>query len=287
MERVKQYEAFAGATREPLPGGDYLQVRTGARDHTSNEDLFMLWRRINLEAAMISAEPGTGQGMLVRSTTERILRAIDRVCAETQNRVVTRATQLFHSEFGGGPDYRFVAYPIRWPGENPHALAAVLRFVAAAHQIPQLRSVSLDSGVPNDHAMVILRPIIWLKSTVMRTLFGIEVQGEISPQELDAIFRDVQLAPPLEVSIGTQRDVSSDAAKRDEKARSDESVPETPTKDLDEIMAGKNVWTWVPNTADWAVFAEIARRMEEDGPANVPDEPFPFSETMVGAAVSP
>lgn len=242
-----------------------------------------MWRRINAEVQKLSQNPGAQQPVLTKDLVEACLAGIDRCFTDGVQRVKSRANSIFSSVFGGPNPFAFEPFAIRWPGENEEALIYVKRFIAAAYQIPWLRSNSLDHGILEDHAAVIFKSLVQLKAEIMTRLFQIEVQGDFSASELAAIFRNTDLRPPLRESFSDNTDTAAGTAVEDARAMTDETVVR-PTRDTAEAAAnGVGVWTWVPTAGDWLVFGEYLRRTESDGPAQTPGAPFPFSVGVISS----
>lgn len=277
--RPEQFEEYPGDIISPLPAGDYLQVQLLGHSHTANEACFDVWNAINGEAQKLSAQgfaqtPVTGMDLV-----GNVVDAINRIFGVVNSRVVTLSNSMFSSTFGGPLPYSFEHWPIRWPAEAPDALKWVLKFVESAFQVPQVRSNMADWGVVSDHASIIMRPLYLLKANIMRTQFGMEVKGDISPSELDAIFRDSNLKPPLGSSFDDQHDTLENLAAEDAAAATDESAAVPTRETLDAMSQGQEVWTFVPSSQNWTTFGELKRRQEKDAPNQVPLAPFPFSPT--------
>ena len=279
--RKPQYEKFDGKVAEIFPEGDYLQVRTVMVEMTSNIDCHDVWHCICSEAQRISAQPHALQPEVSKDSVEDILQAINNVFAWVSKSIVTRANRLFGSAHGGGPGYAYENYPIRWPESNRVMLHAILQFVASAFQVPQIRSNCLDRGLVDEHAWTVLRPLFDLKARIMRTWFGLEVKGEVSVDELQAIFRGQKLNPPLNKSLDDQRDTVADKAAEDQMAMGDESAYRPPIEIVEQAMTGAEVWTWAPTSSDWITFAEMIRRSAQSGPTQFPGEPFVFDSKII------
>ena len=284
--RPTQFAAWTAADGDilkPMPDGDYLKVSVDGRSHTANEACFDTWNVLSREAQMLSAGGYTLTPVIGKDLVGSTLSAINRCFTSVSARVVTHANQLYSSTFGGPLAYQYMQIPIRWTGESPEALKYVLKFVEALYQIPQVRSNTIDNGLPSEHAAIIMQPLFALKAEIMKLRFRKEVQGDVSPQELDAIFRGSNLQPPLRHSFDDHRDSSSITASEDAAAMLDESAKSPTVETAEQAMSGLDVWTWVPSQADWITFGEIARRMEMDGPQQPVNIPWPFSEQAVGA----
>tara|TARA_R100001530_G_scaffold42175_4_gene32124 strand:- start:336 stop:1289 length:954 start_codon:yes stop_codon:yes gene_type:complete len=290
--RPTQFEAWTetdGQIVHPMPDGDYLKVNTHGRTHTANEACFDVWNAVNREAQMLSAAGFTLTDVVGKDLVGACLDAINRVFALATSRVVTHANRLYSSTFGGPVPYQYMTIPIRWTGESPEALKYVMKFVETLYQIPQVRSNTIDNGLPSEHASIILQPLFALKADIMKHRFQLEVKGNVSPQELDALFRGSNLMPPLGSSFDDRRDSVADLAVEDATALANESA-QTPTLEISEqIRGGVDVWTWVPSNQNWDTFAELNRRFEVDGPSQPLFTPFPFSNEQIGsqAAGSP
>lgn len=284
VQRAPQYEAYAGGTppNPNFPEGDYLQVNLNGVADTCNQECWEIWRLANQEVQTLSALPSALTPVPTRDLIERALMAIDRVFVETQRRVVTRANQTFATTFGGPAIRAMIPYPIRWPAESPPTMEIVLRFVAALHQLPHLSSNRLDNGITENSAGIFVRPLFTLKEAIMAQYFGLEPKGRISPNELEAMFAQSDLRPPLRFSFDDRRDRAADLTAESAAALENESAPVPTTETYDAAAEGVEVWTWQPTAEHWATFAEILSRLDSDGPNFAPDAPFPFSSTMIG-----
>lgn len=276
--RPTQYEEYPGDIVSPMPRGYYLQVRREGHTHTANEACVDLWHLINqkaqsLSAAAYSQTPTVGQDLI-----GNVIDAINVVFAATVDRLVTGANSMYSSTFGGPLPHEFVLWPIRWPAESPEALKNVLKFVEAAYQVPQVKCNTADWGVPSNHAGIIMKPLYFAKALIMKTWFGIETKGDISPAELDSIFRNSNLRPPLGSSFDDVSDSRADTASEDAAAMTNESASKPNEETTEAAQAGIDVWTWVPDAGSWITFAGIKQRREKDGPNQNPVLPFPFND---------
>lgn len=283
--RTAQYEPYSGATpSEPMPTGTYIQVRrAGPRNLTLNDDTWDLWDILNRSAQHLSAIPAAAKPVLTRDLVQAAFEMVNISFAEIVTRVRTRANRLFSDTFGGPNRLSFEPYPIRWPGESRHAYRMVMAFISAAFQVPQIKSNLLDHGVLDNHAKIILRPLFDLKANMMRTFFNLEITGEVSVDELDAVFRDGAPLPPLMHSFDDERDGAAAQAAEDAAALTNESAKIPSRETQAKISEGVEVWTFVPHAEHWTLFAEVLRRREFDGPNFVPAEPF----RVAGGVVSP
>lgn len=280
--QIKPYEGEVD--RDVFPEGDYLQVDVKSRDMTWNSLLWQLWDEIHGQIQPFSAMPFSLTSELTQDAVRAALASIDKSFAFVFKKVRTHANEFFSSTFGGPQGMHFEPYPIRWPGENRFALKVVLKFAEALHQIPMVRANVLDNGVPSAHAGIVARPIYYLKEWIMREVFQVEIKGMVSPDELDAIFRDTSMMPPLTKSIDDRHDTRAEIAAEDERALTDESVPVPTPEVLEAVKAGKDVWTWVPTGSHWAALGEILERTAAAGPHQRPGEPFGMTTGPIGGA---
>jgi len=281
--RVRQFKKYPGTVDKIMPDGDYLTVERVGRDQTSNDDLWQIWDLACQEAQTLSAINSALQPELTKDLVQSALKACDRVFAEVNARIVTHSTRVFSSVYGGPIPFDYLDYSIRWPGESRWAMGFVMPFVSALFQIPQVPSNRLDHGILDNHANIILRPLFDLKADIMRKHFGMEIQGEVSPDELDAMFRESNLSPPLNTTLDDERDSGATLAAEDARAMGDESAV-TPTKAAAELARiGHSPWTFVPEQRHWDTFNELLRRRESAGPSDAPGVPFPFSISSIGA----
>lgn len=285
--RPLQYKAYDGELTPIMPSGDYFAVEALDRGVTCNESCWSVWDVLNREAQIISTQPAIQQPEITQDLIESIIGGINRSFAALHSRVGTRANQLFTSVYGGPPQYQFEDYPIRWAAENREGLTALMAFTSSIFQIPQIPSNRLDQSIMDNHAGVIAKPLFALKARIMREWFQIETLGHISPDELDAIFRNSNLMPPLRTSYDDRHDSSTTQAAEDAAALTDESAHMPTAETVVQAKAGVEVWTWVPTQGSWLTFGEIVRRYEATGPAQAPGEPFPFAEGGLISGAAP
>ncbi len=283
-KRATQFKEFPGKLNPTngFPEGDYLSVDTLGNDTTNNESVWSMWDRVLSEAQRFSAKPAALTPEITMDLIQEALTAINRCFACGSNLVITRANPVFHDTYGGPSTYKLEDYAIRWPAENREALNIVLKFVSCGHQMCMVKSNRLDSGILDDHLWTILNPLFAAKCSLMRRYFGIEVKGQISPDELDAMFRNANLQPPLATSLDDRRDTVADLSAEDARAMGHESAAVPTRETIEAAMEGIDAWTWVPQPENWATFAQLLRLMEDSGPQQRPGEPFPFA---VGDAI--
>lgn len=280
---IDQIETWGGREiAEDLHPGEYFRVLVRSHDVTGNFDLYQVWRRLGREASILSQNRAARQPELSRELVEAELVAVDRIVTDVVKRMVTSVNSVFTGELFGGPmGHRFGDTPIRWPGENEEALSVIRAMAGAMYQIPRVRSNSLDQGIPRGAGLVIVMPLFHQKRRIMTEHFGIEVQGRVSPDEMDAIFRQRDVRPPVTSSLRDRHDTPATSAAEDAAARGNESAP-TPTDDaLREVKEGKEVWTWVPSENEWMTFDRIREQMNPEGPVDQPGPIFPFSPKII------
>lgn len=280
---IVQYEAFTGNPGDQMPSGEFMSIRRLSRTSTDNEQCWQTWAYINSAAQKLSASNSTIQPVVEKGLVQDTIDAINRIFGFVAVRVATRANRLFSNTFGGPNPFEFNQYPIRWPGENRYALSFVMKFVNAGFQVPQVQSNRLDSGILDNHAGIILRPLFDLKAQIAKEFFGYEIAGEISADELDALFANTSLRPPLHISFSENRDTESDRASKAAASKTDESVKRPTSEELKQFTSGLEVWTWVPSESDWTAFAATLKRLEVDGPHSDPVSPFPFTTGTIGS----
>lgn len=285
---IDQIAAWDGRKRhEDLSPGQYFKVLTRSHARTGNEDMFEVWRRLGFEASILSQNKAAQQSEISRELLSAELSAIDRSFTDIVKRLVTNANSVFNGELHGGPmAYVFGDTPIRWPGENSEALKVIRALAASMYQVPRLRCNSFDTGIPRNAGTAIAMPLYRQKARIMTIHFGIEIQGRISPDESDAIFRDNDVLPPLNASLRDVHDPPEVAAAEDARAMGTEHAP-TPTDEaLKRVKAGIDVWTWVPSEPQWVTFDRILQKMNPEGPVDQPGPIFPFSPTEIAGAES-
>lgn len=281
---MNTFKAYEGTKIPQLPAGDYLSVDPLDRGETANGSLWDLWDVMNQEVAKISTHPAARQPLMTKDLMETTLIAMDKIMVNISIRIQTRANKTFSRVYGDARNRKYEAYPIRWPGENRQALNIVLALVDSVFAVPQIPSNRIDNGIIDDHAALIARPIFDLKARLMREWFNIEVKGEISVDELQALFRNAKLIPPLRASIFDRRDTATDLSGEDADAKSDETGKTPTEEELLAVTSGQDVFLWRPELGDWTRFGEVLRRLENAGISQVPLEPFPFTTGTITAS---
>lgn len=288
--RTPQIEPYTGQLGPEVPQGNSSQfytVSTNGSAQTQNRSCFELFDCLQMHGQALSFSDPALQPMVTKDLIEEAIKRINICFAEVANRVVTHANQLFGSTFGGPPAYQFQQWPMRWSGENLRALTICGAFCSAAYQVPRLRSNALDSGVVDNQAATIVRPLFDIKAEIMRQLFGLEVQGEVNPDEVDAMLAGVDLLRPQPGSDDKRRESLAGTQARHDAAMGNESLAQPSVEATEAARAGFNVWTWRPQASDWVAFAALLKEREMTGVQQVPLTPYPFSPTVVGSGMAP
>lgn len=266
--------------------GSYFAIDRRGRDTTWSRPLWNLWYELHLEAQALSTTQPALTSEVTKDLIKAALLAINRSFVAAHRKVRTMANDYFDQVYGGRWHRAFNDMAIRWPGENQTAWEIVMKFAAALHQIPFLQSNVLDNGIPPNHAVIVVQPLYSAKAWLMREFFELEIRGEISNDELEAIFREDAPMPPLDFSMTDTFDTPEETEEEDAGAMEEESGPLPTAETQREAERGVKVWTWVPENRHWTKFGEIIKRMRTDGPRSVPGEPWPFGEQTIGNGAS-
>ena len=284
--RTTQIEAYDGGLNPEVPQGNESQfyvIQTRGSERSQNRSAFEIFDLINAHGQGLSFSDAALQPMVTKDLIEDSLRRIDIIFAEVATRVVTHANRLFGSVYGAPPAYEFQRWPFRWSGENLRALTICQAFVAAGYQVPRLRCNAIDSGIVDNQASAVLRPLFDIKAELMRQHFGLEVLGEVNPDEIDALLAGVDLLRARPGSDDHRRESDGARAVRHDEALGQESIPRPTTDRSEQARQGLNVWTWRPGPSDWDTFAALLKSREITQVSNPPLVPFPFSTSVVGS----
>lgn len=288
--RTQQIEQFDGQPNVEVPQGNdsqFFVVSVNGSERTQNRSAFELFDCINQHGQGLSFSDAALQPMITKDLIEDALRRIDVCFAEVASRVVTHSNRLFGSVFGGPPAYQFQQWPMRWAGENMRALTIGQAFVASAYQVPRLRCNALDQGIVDNQAAVILRPLFDIKAELMKQHFGLEVLGEVNPDELDALLGGVDLLRSRPGSDDQRRESGAALQERLDGAMGPESVGQPTTERSEQAREGFNVWTWRPQAPDWDAFAAMLKAREITQVQDPPLIPYPFAgDGVVGGGGS-
>jgi len=284
--RKGQIVAYTGSLNVEVPQGNdskfYITDLVGS-ERTQNRSCSELFEVIAQHGQEISFSDAALQSEVGRSLIEDTLKRIQICFNAVSSRVVTNVNRMFGSVYGGPLPYDYIAWPLRWSGENRRALTICNSFVASCYQIPRLRCNSLDSGIPNRQAATIIRPLFDIKAEIMKQEFGLEVAGEVGPNELDALLAGAVLLSPTPGADEQRRESEAQSAARQATAMDQTSVARPTQERSEQAREGMDAWTWMPNAQDWDAFGALKDARETVSIREVPLTPFPFSTTSVGA----
>lgn len=282
MSDKPQYKAYEGDLDPVLPGGDYIAVERLGRDVTPNVSLVKIYNTLCEAAQRISVLPASRQPLMTMDLMKSCVSSLNQCFAEIKDHVSAHTHRMFSNTYGQSAHWAFSNVPIRWTGENTDALRMVFDFISAAHQTVFINANNLPQKMAEVHASIVLRPIFDLKARLMQEWFGIEVKGHVSVDELNAMFRNSDIAPPVRRSITDEYDRGADHEAEDAAAMGHETELVPDEAAMAAATTGVEVFTWVPTDADWAKFGERLQRLAADGPTQIPIQPAPFSTTVVG-----
>ena len=183
---------------------------------------------MNVEADM-DALPGHA---LVREC----LRACNTFFEDVADRTKTQATAMFAFQHAIPPVNKFQLYPVMYPLNGTFAMEFLHYAIGTLVAIAENNRNAAHKGLDPEAAHIILNPLYTWKADVMKIWFNYEVEGEISSAELQEL-------------MGTVR-------PRRVLSTPDETDDRPAGTDVDAAKSGANVLNWVPDKADWALFAE-------------------------------
>lgn len=274
---INTIKAYKGKMDAIMPTGDYFAIETSNNPETRNSSLWNLWDICNREIAKISTTQAAQNTIESKDLLTATFKSISIIFAATVVRIRTRANDLFTRTYGEPRKRKYEDYPIRWTGESRLALDIVLTLSDAVFAIPQVKCNVLEEGILDNHAALILKPIYSLKARLMREYFAKEIKGEVSIDELEALFAKAKIQPPLLTSLLDIHDTPADLDAEKIKALGDESAIVPTGEQVIQVKSGVEVWTWEPTEADWLICGEILKRYENSGVVQIPPEPFPFT----------
>ncbi len=216
-------------------GEGYVAPLLGDNPKTLNADLHRIFAVVRDSAASLSVAPGSDvEGPPVRNGVEEALRAYNWIAERILDRTKTVSTSFFQWTHARPPARLFALRPIRYPLRNEFFNEAVFFLLGMAVEIAESNANGLHANLDPSSSIRILAPLHHFKANMMRDYFDVEVAGEITLDELNALFEGIQVPATVLPSSETQTPPDAGAVA--------------------EALAGVDVLKWFPTDAEWAVF---------------------------------
>jgi hypothetical protein len=224
-----------------IPGeleGQFVGPRFGDNPTTRNPDMKRMFTVLSDATAAISMTPGAEvEGEPSRNDVDLIFRATNKCFERLADRITTSANTIFQWDHATPPSDRFRVRPVRFPLRNSIIHDVVFMFLGTMGQCAEGNANALHSSIDPRTGRMIFRPLWKIKAQLMKDYFDKEVAGELSPEEMTELFREIENAPPAVTDPGTT------ATKPSKEA-------------VTEALTGVDVMKWMPDEPDWALFGQ-------------------------------
>lgn len=221
-------------------GNGWVAPDVGDNPTSTNYDIVGLFKDLNMYAAAISMHPeADSENLPGRALLETALKATSTFFEQVVDKTKTHATSFFAFSHAIPPVNHFTMSPIRFPVRNATANEFVHYCIGTLVELAESSRNALHKGLDPETSSIVLAPLYTWKADIMKYFFDIEVEGEVSPEELLRIFTGI--AKP----VLSYPDVTADRPTNEQ---------------VSEVLTGYDVLAFIPTAGDWAKFAELRLR---------------------------
>ena len=219
--------------------GQFVGPDIGDNTSTLNLDLLAIFQAINDCGASISMHhEADREGYPAKGIVEESLKAVNFIFEHIKDRTHTTASRFFGWNHAIPPRQLFKIRPTRYQLRSIFAQEFVHTCIGAMVETAENNRNAAHSGLDPQAADRLIAPFYDWKAKCMKHYFDIEVEGELSREELNAILSGKYRPGPV---------VSPP----------DESRETPDSKALMEALSGANVVQWFPNMEWWAIFGDL------------------------------
>lgn len=219
--------------------GQFVGPDIGDNTATKNLDMLSIFQAVNEVGASISMHhEADREGYPAKSIVEESLQAVNYVIEHIMDRTHSTASKFFGWNHAVPPTQLYKIRPLRYPLRSAYAQEFVHFAIGALVECAENNRNAAHSGLDPQAADKLIAPFYDWKARQMKFYFDIEVEGELSREELNTI-------------LGGKFRPGPTVSPPDETA-------ETPNEDaLSDALKGANVLQWYPDQKWWAVFGNL------------------------------
>lgn len=260
-----------------VPGelaGEYVGPDLGDNKRTLNLDMVTVFAACRDVASALSVHPSADtEGHPVRNAIEETLKGTNYVSERILDRISASSNRMFSWTHATPPAHGFRVRPIRFPLRNSFLHNTVFTLIGTLVEIAENNANGHHSRIAPASSAAILAPLWHLRANIARDWFDLEVGGELSVEELAAVFEGVAPKEPAFVAQGDSHPLPSQQAVSD-------------------ALAGIDVLRWHPTEEHWAVFGKkvdalytAERLFQPEGALRATEDIAPESPTVPAASV--
>lgn len=207
---------------------------------SKNPDLVSVFHTTQAVVRSISMSPeAMKEGYPGRRIVEEALRGVNLICEKVVDVTHTDATRFFEWCHAIPPNLGFALAPIRFPLRQEFASTFVHYGLGLLVEIAELNQNANHAGLNPQSADKLIAPLYNWKANVLKYFFDLEVAGEITVNEMNALLNGKYRPGPT---------VSP----------TDESAERPDAAATKEALSGVDVMQWFPSDMDWVNFGRLA-----------------------------
>ena len=264
-----QHGGIAGELAEGWVGADLND-----NVKTQNRDIHYLVYMLSQFATSISMHPEAElEGFPPKKLVDECFAAQSTMIERVVDVTHTHASKFFSFTHAVPPVSYFKLTPIRYPVRNRFAEDFLHYAIGTLVELAETNRNSVHQGLDNNAANIVVEALWNWKATQMKFWFDIEVAGEISSRELEALYTGVYRPHP---------------------SYPDETSARPSDAETSEALSGVDVLEWLPSASDWTKFAELhtrryvpERALQPEGARPVTEDILPENGTTSGDSDGP
>jgi len=219
--------------------GMFVAPDLGDNWQTKNVDNLKIMNALNEVAASLSMHPDIEmEGYPTRNFVEEMLQAFNYVAEHIVDTTRSSANRHFQWTHAIPPINDYAIRPIRFPVRSQFGIDTLHYLIGNHVECAELNRNCAHSGLTPQDANRLLGPLFEQKAATMKLYFDLEVSGELSMAEVEALMKG-KYRPGPSVSPPDESAELPDAAA------------------VQEALTGVDVLQWYPTDSHWVTFGRL------------------------------
>jgi len=269
IDPTGNHGGIAGALSE------YVGPRLGDNAKTKNVDIHTIFIEMSEAASSLSRHPAANtEGPPIRPIMEETLRALNLIFERILDRTRVCATGYHYWTHATPPMLDFKVRPIRYPLRSMFAEQVIYFLLGTLVETAEVNANDYHSNLDPSSAYRLTSPLYHLKANIIRDYFDIEVENELTTEELVGLTAKLTRPGPTIVPAGSTQ-------------------PKADSKEIEESLSGVDVLQWFPDQGDWVTFArkqmevyKSERIWQPEGAGSSTEDIAPSNATSVAAGAN-
>lgn len=217
----------------------FVGPELGDNSASLNQDMITIFAAVNKVGMSISMAPeAMSEAQPGRRVIEEALMGINDIFEKIIDVTHTDASKFFEWNHASPPRDDFGLQPLRYPLRNRLIHTFVHACIGLLIEVAELNRNGLHAGLDPQGANKLIAPLYKWKATVMKNLFDLEVQGEISMAEMIILFNGRYRPGPIVSPPDETAEMPSQA-------------------EVEAALNGQDVMQWFPSDVNWATFGNL------------------------------